>query len=188
MHHRSLLLIAVILVFLAISSTPGSCYDPEYELQKYEGFDWSYVPQWSQNGQQLVIGDIDELYSVDVLSRAVRRLSVSTDVSEQDYSPDLSPDGMRIAYTTLRFRAGLEHNFDIVTSTLDGRDISRLTKDDSDDISPSWSPDRTRIAFLSNRNTSFSDFRLYTMAPDGSDVKGIASGITLWESPCRVVK
>jgi Tol biopolymer transport system component len=57
--------------------------------------------------------------------------------------PAWSPDGKRIAFAS--DRAG---SYDIYTmSADDGRDVRRLTVDDTAEADPSWSPDGSRIAY-----------------------------------------
>ena len=143
----------------------------------------NYTPQWAEGGTSIVFGYEDNIYVVDAAGSNLRRLSSVPSVPrgehfDYEYSPDVSPDGSRVAYTTLRYGTGhlwnRVHSFDIVTSALDGSDVERLTKHESMEINPVWSPDGTRIAFLSDRDNYNARFRLYTMAVDGSDVRNIA--------------
>ena len=96
-----------------------------------------------------------------------------------DYSPDISPDGSRIAYATTRHRVPEEgdrwRNFEIETSGLDGSDSRRrLTDYDGQDVSPEWSPDGNRIAFVRKVSGIHDDARgIYTMAADGSDTRRV---------------
>lgn len=143
----------------------------------------NYTPQWAEGGTSIVFGYEDNIYVVDAGGSNLRRLSsVPRDEHfDYEYSPDVSPDGSRVAYTTIRYGTGhlwnRVHSFDIVTSALDGSDVERPTKDESMEISPVWSPDGTRIAFLSDRDDYTGRFRLYTMGVDGSDVRNIAPSV-----------
>ena len=76
-----------------------------------------------------------------------------------------SPDGSRIAYCS-----GEDGDSDIYTADPDGSNRTKLTMNKALDCSPTWSPDGSRIAFVSNRTRAVYDYRLYTMAADGSDV------------------
>ncbi len=99
-----------------------------------------------------------------------------------DTSPAVSPDGTRVAYSTLRHSEAGE--FGIAMAALQskrgtlfsrgGRERQQLTKDAASDTEPSWSPDGTRIAFLR-------DGRLHTMAADGSDVRSISEVVAVSE-------
>ena len=97
-----------------------------------------------------------------------------------NYSPDVSPDGSRVAYTTFRHTTGFlffggTNNFEIVASALDGSSYRRLTKNDVIDIHPVWSPDGSQIAFLSSLNSNWAHgFHMYVMKADGSDVRSVA--------------
>ena len=145
-----------------------------------------YTPRWAEGGTSIVFGFgyRGALYVVDSTGSNLRRISKASKNNEEfdlDYSPDVSPDGTRIAYTTLRQSTGSAfsrvHSFEIVTSALDGSDVRRLTENESLETNPVWSPDGTRIAFLSDRGNSVGRFRLYTMAADGSDVRSVAPSL-----------
>ena len=99
-------------------------------------------------------------------------------------NPDLSPDNSRIVYSSCDFRRTLATNrlgteklerpqYEIVVSNLDGSEPVRLTDNPGIDQAPTWSPDGSHIAFVSSPYTD-RETRLYTMAADGSDVRGIA--------------
>lgn len=99
-------------------------------------------------------------------------------------SPDISPDGSRIVYSTLRYtdcRRYESWKYQLATSRLDGMDHKRLGTEESVH-SPTWSPDGSRIAFMSRSSEHVSAAyygwfsRIYTMASDGSDVRHIADG------------
>jgi Tol biopolymer transport system component len=63
-----------------------------------------------------------------------------------DFSPEWSPDGTRIA-----FRSDRDGNHEIYVMEADGSHPVNLTRSPQEDRSPEWSPDGTRIAFSSER-------------------------------------
>lgn len=135
---------------------------------------------WADDGEKLVFVRSDRLFVVDITGGGIRQISEITTRQDGDFdidlAPNVSPDGTAIAYTTLRYRTGIDtdHSFEIATSDLDGGNIKRLTKNESLETNPVWSPDGTRIAFLSDRDQNWGVYRLYTMARDGSDVQSVA--------------
>ena len=59
----------------------------------------------------------------------------------------------------------------------DGSNVVRLTTDPADEFMPVWSPDGTTIAFVRNtEKASVSRPAIFTMRPDGSDVRQVSSG------------
>ena len=104
--------------------------------------------------------------------------------SEFNVSPDISPDGSQVAYTSFEERGFLPSiflgspEFNIKTVKLNGlfKRKRTLAKSDGDDINPVWSPDGSRIAFVSPRSKDYG-FHICTLAAAGSDVKGIAPSV-----------
>ena len=106
---------------------------------------------------------------------------------------NLSLDGSRIAYTTFKHRKKFvwrrdywtsDAELEIASSTLDGSDRRRLTKNKYRDGQPVWSPDGSRIAFTLGRvegvlyrNT------LHTMKSDGSDALELAPTLLVHAAP-----
>ena len=105
---------------------------------------------------------------------------------EYGHHASVSPDGLRIAYSTCEFRTDSlaskfvyyegDHNlyhYEIATVGMDGESPVRLTENEHYDHYPEWSPDGTRIAFIANSRERLSQtdrWRLFTMSPDGSNV------------------
>ena len=105
---------------------------------------------------------------------------------EYGHHASVSPDGLRIAYSTCEFRTDSlaskfvyyegDHNlyhYEIATVGMDGESPVRLTENEHYDHYPEWSPDGTRIACIANSRERLSQtdrWRLFTMSPDGSNV------------------
>ncbi len=62
----------------------------------------------------------------------------------QEFSPAISPNGERIAYTW----DGNKDNYDIYVKDVSRGTVTRLTKDPGPDLNPTWSPDGSKLAFL----------------------------------------
>jgi len=75
---------------------------------------------------------------------------------------DWSPNGESIVF------ASDSNGYDVFTTTIDGRNVLRLTHDSAPDRSPSWSPDGEKIAFVSSSN-------VYTINADGLDRKQLTN-------------
>jgi Tol biopolymer transport system component len=87
-----------------------------------------------------------------------------TSGSKPYVTPDVSPDGAWVAFTSLNPQE------DIFVSRLDGTGLRQLTNHVAVDRAPRWSPDGQRIAFHSNRNGRFN---IWSIHPDGSSLEPI---------------
>ena len=128
-----------------------------------------FAPTWSPDGTKIAFrsssregqtGD-DEIYVVDVGSRAVTQL---TSNSEGDYDPAWSPDGTKIAFWGRRALS-----LSIWVMDPDGANQTKLTDFRFDAHSPEWSPDSSTIAFVDGTD-------MYLMARDGSNVRSLTRG------------
>ena len=142
------------------------------------------IPRWSPNGDFIVFGHSDSLFRVTIDGAHVSTLSGSGPDDPRDISrsPSVSSNNSMIAFEAFKHKTSrpwnTDYQWDILSTTPDTSYITRLTESPGFDLSPKWSPDGSRLAFLSNR--LFKDeryenkFRIYTMAPDGSDIRRVA--------------
>ena len=185
-------LLVVVLVAFSVGAISQCRADDDQVEMQLRNHSWSYTPQWTPGGRTLILGRSDRLYSLDTTTGELAMISRPSrgtpELLERDYSPRVSPDGTRIAYTTHRFITDGYYSYDIAVSNIDGDSSEQLTPSTADDINPSWSPDGSRIAFLSGRDWKASPstpyhgrFNLFTVTDDGSNVVSVAPGIELME-------
>lgn len=148
-----------------IAITSG-CFnrDPTWSPDSIHIAFWSSRDHCGASGQPLT-GDY-ELYVMDSDGANVRRLGTAPNSG----SPSFSPDGSTIAFAS--DRNGSTAGFEIYTIKFSGANETRLTTSAGDDTDPTWSPDGSRLAFRSNRGAG----GIYTMKPDGSDVRFLVAG------------
>ena len=118
---------------------------------------------------------------------------------------DVTAKNSRVVYSTCRHptiptadpyygtlwdgsRDPTRHDYEIEISSIDGTAPERLTDNMAFDHYPVWSPDGSRIAFISDRDIPEDEVSyyytytatrggLYTMAPDGSEVREITPSL-----------
>jgi len=98
-----------------------------------------------------------DIYTADIARDEPSR--VTTDPGEHT-TPDWSPNGRKIAYTST-----VTGDSEIWAVNADGSDPVQLTHNRSIDVGPDWSPDGRRIVFTSGRDDNF---EIYVMRADGS--------------------
>lgn len=108
--------------------------------------------------------DDQEIYLMDSNGENLRNL---TNDPARDGTPDWSPDGKLIAWSSTR--AG---NREIYVMQSDGSEVRRLTNEAGDDTMPDWSPDGTMLAFTSERD---GNQEIYVMNADGSNLRRLTN-------------
>jgi Tol biopolymer transport system component len=123
-------------------------------------------PSWVPDGSRIaycltdhsVPGAVtsDGLFVVDTATHA------STMVLDFGFSPAVSPDGTRIA-----FSYDLDGDSDIFIVNVDGSGLVNLTADSpANEWGPTWAPNGRQIAFVTDRD---GDSEIYRMDADGSN-------------------
>jgi len=145
-------------------------------------------PSWSPDGLQLVfISPCREriefhhddyysdasLYMINVDGTGLKQL---TTIPGSDYDPAWSPDGKRIAFTSMR-----DGRKEIYVLTIESGNVTRLTNTtgDIENIQPSWSPFGNQIAYTVKR---FGAYQIWVMSDTGqSNVQIARSGQQFWD-------
>jgi eukaryotic-like serine/threonine-protein kinase len=107
-------------------------------------------PRISADGRTLVATLFEaheSLNRIALTSAAPAQMTAVTDGFGGDLDPTISPDGMRLVFTSSR--AGNRH---LWTARVDGAEARPLTSGNTFDERPSFSPDGQQIAFVSDRS------------------------------------
>ena len=132
------------------------------------------APQWSLDGSKIVFNPGGaSIYTAASDGSSLWVVAEGKYDDEPKYFPRISPDGSRVAYSQLvNVSSRRLPRWEIKIAGIDGSSKKTLAKHESGNSFPVWSPNWSRIAFSSGRN--YDEGRsgtLFTMAPDGSDVK-----------------
>ena len=173
--------------FSLCSDTYNRPYDQSHEFSdRWSRGRGADSARWTPDGARILFSHAGRIYVVDADGMELTSLSGSYEpahlyspTAEIDFAPALSPDGSRVAYSTLRYAKGelLDHTYEIAVQPIDGSDRTRLTENDRDDIRPSWSPDGSLIAFLSP-GADRGNYRIFAISPDGSGEREIAPSVS----------
>ncbi len=144
-------------------------------------------PSWSPDGLQLVfispcLGRADffeTIYnesSLYVINADGTGLDQLTAAPGSDFEPAWSPDGTRIAFTSVRGGFRQIYSLDI-----ESREVTLLTNTNSaiESSQPSWSPDGSKITYLVKRVGAY---QIWSMNANGQEAVQITrSGQDIWD-------
>jgi TolB protein len=102
-----------------------------------------------------------------------------TETKTLNLSPDFSPDGKKVVYTTYRSDQGTIGQTLVVYSIFTGQKFTLFSKG-SLNSAPAWSPDGSKIAFTSN---STGNAELFTVNSDGSNLRQLTFNRAIDTSP-----
>ena len=181
---RYALLLAVAAISLCLMA-----YDCGESAEVNFGYSYSpriTMPQWTPEGTRILLVLRSTIYVVDADGSNLKAVNGDAGKQYRDaHSPSPSPDGSQVVYSQRLKSGGLiggRLSYELVLSDIDGSNDRRLTEDVANYVTPAWSPDGSRIAFLSDRlsledlsdDLYLTDFTLFTMAPDGTDIRSLA--------------
>jgi len=142
---------------------------------------------WSPDGKTIAFDSIRSgklnIYPWRIDTCELKRI---TTTEANDFTPEWSPAGKEIAFVSDR----TGHN-EIFIIDLTGGMPRQVTKNNSDAIHPHWSPDGRQIIYCSARDNPNQAsapegevYEIYTIKPDGTDVKQIThdKGINTYPS------
>jgi hypothetical protein len=140
--------------------TSGFDQDRGFEFIVQNGMRSNTVPwmSWSPSGDHVAYFVRAEKWRTlilqNVLSRNVdQRVELRT--VDDPESPDISPDGRKVAFAALQGGVG-----DIWVVDLDSREVTNLTKDGFADSGPTWSPDGRSIIYVARVSGNEKLFRV----------------------------
>ncbi len=104
--------------------------------------------------------------NIAIAERNGGNVRILTDTDAQDWHPEMSPDGRKIAFMSNR-----DGNREIYVMNADGTEQTRLTNNEISDWDPVWSADSTQIAFVSDN--AFGLYDIYIINADGTNLRRI---------------
>ena len=144
-------------------------------------------PSWSPDGSQLVfispcLGRADffetiynesSLYIINADGKGLKQL---TPAPGSDFEPAWSPDGKRIAFTSVRDGFRQIYSFDLASSEIT---LLTNTRDSIESSQAAWSPDGKKIAYMAKRVGAY---QIWAMNANGQEAVQLAhSGQEAWD-------
>ena len=129
-------------------------------------------PRWSPDGKYIIYSEaqvsngLEAIVRIEVATGSKTRL---TNLSQDSFQAAYSPDGTKIAFSSLR--TGTQH---LYVMDADGSNVVQLTFQGTFNGGPSWSPDGQKILFVSDRNSAEED--VYIIDVDGSNETRFTTG------------
>jgi Tol biopolymer transport system component len=140
--------------------TSGFDQDFGFEYLSTPGGRWVTVPwlSWSPDGNRLAYFARAEKSRTMILQNTLnRKIEERIDMRTVDdpESPDISPDGRRVAFAALQGGTGDIFIVDLVT-----KEVINVTKDDFADSAPTWSPDGKSLIYIARVSQNEKLFRV----------------------------
>ena len=140
--------------------TNGFDQDRGFEFIIQPGMRFNTVPwlSWAPSGDQIAYFVRSEKWRTLILQNVLNRdieQRVELRTVDDPESPDISPDGRKVAFAALQDGVG-----DIFVVDLATRKVINLTKDGFADSGPTWSPDGRSLVYVARVSGSEKIFRL----------------------------